>query len=197
MDLLIATNNQGKINEFAPLLGGLPLALRDLSYFAIQDQVEETGATFAENAAIKASTYANLARAHALADDSGLMIDSLNGEPGVKSARYAGEGATDLDRIEKVLSKLGHADDRAARFVCVVALADATGNVLHSETGICEGTIALSPRGENGFGYDPIFVPKGFDLTFGELAIDVKQKISHRAIAISKIIPFLQGFFKI
>lgn len=196
-DLLIATNNQGKLNEFAQLLSGQPLLLRDLGHYGIDREVEETGKTFTENAILKASGYARLARVPVLADDSGLVIDYLNGSPGVQSARYAGESATDRDRIEKVLSEMHDAGSRAARFVCVVALADASGNVLHSETGVCEGNIAFGPRGENGFGYDPIFVPEGYRRTFGELSSDVKQKISHRALAIAKIIPFLQGFFKI
>jgi XTP/dITP diphosphohydrolase len=197
IDLLIATNSRGKLDEFAQLLGRLPLSLRDLRYYGINVAVDETGATFAENAAIKASSYAKLAGVPALADDSGLVIDYLKGEPGVQSARYAGESATDRDRIEKILSQMCDADIRTARFVCVASFADERGDLIYSATGICEGTIALAPRGENGFGYDPIFVPKGFGRTFGELTLDVKQKISHRALAIAKIIPFLHGFFKI
>ena len=197
MDLLIATNNLGKLNEFSQLLDGLPLSLRDLRYFGIDNDVEETGVTFDENAAIKASGYAKEAGVPAMADDSGLVIDYLDGEPGIRSARYAGVSATDRDRIEKVLLKLGETEQRTARFVCVVAFADAMGKVLHSTTGVCEGAIARAPHGENGFGYDPIFVPRGFDRTFGELTADVKREISHRALAIAKIIPFLQGFFKI
>jgi XTP/dITP diphosphohydrolase len=185
------------MSEIAEFLSQLPLVLHDLRSFGISEEVEETGATFAENAELKAANYAKSAGAPALADDSGLVIDYLNGEPGVQSARYAGESATDRDRIQKVLSKMHGADNRAARFVCVAAFADAGGNVRHSTIGVCEGIIAFEPRGENGFGYDPIFIPEGFDLTFGQLTSEVKQKISHRALAISKIIPFLQGFFKI
>jgi len=198
-DLLIATNNRGKLAEFGQLLDSLPVDLRGLADLGIASEVEETGSTFAENASLKASIYAKSAGLPALADDSGLEIDYLDGAPGVRSARYAGELATDGERIEKVLLEMqsAHTGQRSARFVCFVALADANGNVIHLTEGKCEGTITLTPRGENGFGYDPIFLPAGNDLTFGELPAEIKDKISHRAIAVAKIIPFLQGFFKI
>jgi len=196
-DLLIATNNRGKLHEFEQLLTGLTVSLRDLSYFGVNVELRETGSTFEENAAIKASGYARLANSPALADDSGLVIDHLNGAPGVRSARYAGILATDRDRIEKVLSEMSETTERSARFVCVTAFADQDGNLLRSTTGICEGTIAVKQYGKNGFGYDPIFVPNGFDNTFAELTAEVKQKISHRALAVAKIIPFLHGFFKL
>src|SRR5262249_12723775 len=121
MDLLIATNNRGKLNEFKHLLRELPFSLRDLRHYGIDIEIEETGKTFAENASIKASGYAKIAGVPALADDSGLIVDYLNGAPGVQSARYAGEFATDGARIEKILSQMRYADDRTARFVCVAA----------------------------------------------------------------------------
>lgn len=195
--LLIATNNPGKLSEFARLLEGLPVTLCGLAYFGISDEAEETGATFEENAAIKAAFYARASGVPALADDSGLVIDQLNGEPGVRSARYAGINATDTDRIEKVLSEMTDGRDRSARFVCVCALADPTGNIVHVTDGTCEGSMALAPRGTNGFGYDPIFLPDGFGQTFGELTSDLKHSVSHRARAVKKMIPFLRGFFKI
>ncbi|HYJ90241.1 MAG TPA: XTP/dITP diphosphatase [Pyrinomonadaceae bacterium] len=198
-NLLIATNNRGKMAEFGRLLDELPFDLHDLSSIGITDEIEETGETFAKNAAIKASGYAKMSGALTLADDSGLVIDYLKGEPGVRSARYAGEGASDGDRIEKVLSQMRdvETDRRTARFVCVVALADTNGKVVHSTEGVCEGRIAFEPKGKNGFGYDPIFMPSGFDQTFAELTSAVKNEISHRALAVKKMIPYLQGFFHI
>ena len=196
-ELLVATNNPGKLAEFGRLFAGLPTILRDLSHYKIRDEAEETGDTFYENAAIKAAFYARLSGSPSLADDSGLVVDRLNGGPGVRSARYGGEGASDHDRIQKLLTEMGDAQDRAARFVCVCALADSSGTIVHTTEGICEGSIVLSPRVTNGFGYDPIFEPRGFDQTFGELTPDIKQSISHRALAVKKMIPFLRGFFKI
>ena len=196
-ELLIATNNRAKLREFARLLNGVSVTFRDLSHFGISDEAEETGATFEENARIKAAFYARLSGIPALADDSGLVVGHLNGEPGVRSARYAGENASDSDRIEMILSQMTDATNRSSRFVCVCALADSGGKIVHVTEGICEGSIALAPRGANGFGYDPIFLPKGFDQTFGELTSDIKHSISHRARAVKKMIPFLRGFFKI
>jgi XTP/dITP diphosphohydrolase len=196
-ELLIATNNQGKLAEFTRLLDGLPVTLRDLSYFGVSDVVNETGETFAKNASIKAASYAKLCGSPAMADDSGLVVDHLGGGPGVRSARYAGEKANDRERIEMLLAQMGEARDRSARFVCVCALADAGGKILHFTDGVCEGSITMSGRGANGFGYDPIFVPAGFDQTFAEMPSDIKQSISHRALAVKKMIPFLRGFLKI
>ena len=197
-DLLIATKNQGKVAEFGRLLTGVPATLRDLTFFGITDEVEETGVTFEENAAIKASAYARIAGLSTLADDSGLLIDQLNGAPGVRSARYAGEDAKDEDRVEKILQDMRGIPDarRTARFVCITTLASEDGEILYSTEGICEGVIATAAKGRNGFGYDPIFVPDGYRLTFAELTPDVKDKISHRARAVEKIIPFLHGFFE-
>lgn len=196
-DLLIATNNEGKVREYARLLSGLPFRLRSLSEFGIKTDVDETADTFEENAVIKAAAYAKLSSTPTLADDSGLCIDRLEGAPGVRSARYAGEQATDADRILKVLSELNGVAirDRTARFVCVIALSNSDGKIVTSVEGRCEGVITDSPNGTNGFGYDPIFIPDGFDRTFGELDANVKDQISHRANAALKIIPFLRGFF--
>jgi XTP/dITP diphosphohydrolase len=196
-ELLIATNNAGKLREYRAIIGGLPLTLLSLADVGVTVDVAETGATFAENAAIKASEYARLANISTLADDSGLSIDHLDGRPGVHSARYAGENATDRDRIDKVLSEMSSVENRSARFVCVAALADDTGAIVAAVNGTCEGTLTTEPRGLSGFGYDPIFLPAGFDKTFAELDQETKNRISHRAIAASKIIPFLQGFFDI
>ena len=160
-------------------------------------EAEETGATFAGNAVIKAKCYALQTGFWSLADDSGLEVQALNGEPGVFSARYAGEHATDDDKIIKLLKELNETQDRnrLARFVCAMAISDEKGEIKFTTEGVCEGNIALSPSGANGFGYDPIFVPDGFEKTFGELSSQIKQKISHRARATKNIIPFLRGFY--
>jgi XTP/dITP diphosphohydrolase len=196
-ELLIATNNAGKVKELESLLGGLPITLRSLSDLGITTEVDETGSTFDENAALKAVSYASIAGVPTLADDSGLVIDHLDGRPGVHSARYAGARASDSDRVRKVLAEMKDDRDRSARFVCVAALADSSGSLVTSVEGICEGSVVDVPRGSSGFGYDPIFLPAGFDKTFAELDLETKNRISHRAQAIVKIIPFLRGFFDI
>lgn len=197
--LLIATNNEGKLREMRSMLGDSSIELVTLKDVGIFQDVEEGGATFAENAAIKAHAYAKSARMWTISDDSGLEVDALGGAPGVLSARYAGEGATDSDRIEKLLGELKNISpsDRGARFVCSVAIADEMGEIRFQSEGICHGRIAPSPIGKGGFGYDPIFVPEGFEETFGELPSEVKDGISHRARALRKIIAFLLDFFGI
>jgi XTP/dITP diphosphohydrolase len=195
--LLIATNNAGKLRELQDMLSVLELTVVGLREIGINVDIAETGTTFEANAVIKASEYARLAGIPTLADDSGLVIDHLGGRPGVHSARYAGETATDEDRLQKVLVEMKDASERTARFVCVTALADAVGRVVASVSGTCEGIITQRPRGLSGFGYDPIFLPKGFDKTFAEIDSETKNRISHRANAVAKIIPFLRGFFNI
>jgi XTP/dITP diphosphohydrolase len=196
-DLLIATNNQGKLREMKAIIGSLPVTLLTLSDAGIKAEIDETGKTFEENAVLKATGYARLAGLPTIADDSGLVIDSLGGRPGVRSARYAGENATDADRVVKILHELKNERSRDARFVSVTALADATGEIVASVEGTCEGSIIGEPRGTAGFGYDPIFLPDGYDETFAELDPQTKNRISHRANSLMKIIPFLQGFFRI
>ena len=196
MKLLVATNNKGKLGELNSLLADLPVDLLSLSDIGCTIEIEETGATFAENAALKARGYARLAGIWTLADDSGLEVEALDNRPGVYSARYGGVGLGFdkkmlmlLDELEKTGSK-----NRTARFVCAMAIADATGKIVHSGEGICNGKIAHQPRGNGGFGYDPLFIPDGFENTFGELSNDVKQEISHRFRAFCEIIPFLRSF---
>jgi len=198
-ELLIATRNQGKFAEISELLCDLPLTVRDLNHFGISTDIEETGSTFAVNAELKASGYALLAGVAAIADDSGLVVDALDGRPGVHSARYAGTGASDKERINKLLGELKNVpmERRRARFICTVALAAPSQRVEGLVHGVCEGTIVDEPRGELGFGYDPIFQPDGFEQTFGELRSETKNRVSHRALAFEKIIPFLRGFFKL
>ena len=196
-ELLIATKNVGKIKELEKLLADTPVQLRSLNDFPKAFEPEETGATFAENAALKAQSYALQIGLWALGDDSGLEVEALGGAPGVFSARYAGAGATDMQRIEKLLKELGKVreENRRARFVCAMAIARATGEIEFVAEGVCNGTIALAASGANGFGYDPIFVPDGFSETFGTLSNNIKQQISHRARASAKIIQYLRRFY--
>ncbi|HKR02146.1 MAG TPA: XTP/dITP diphosphatase [Pyrinomonadaceae bacterium] len=194
-ELLIATGNRGKVAEYQSLLATLPLQLRDLSEFPGAGEVEETGATFSENAILKARVYALRTGLWTLADDSGLEVEALGGAPGIYSARYGGAGATDARRVEKLLEALSGFDngERRARFVCVIAIADPRGEIANVSTGRCEGLIAFSPRGSNGFGYDPVFIPDGFEQTFGELTRETKERISHRARALREASSFLLG----
>lgn len=198
-ELLTATNNQGKIKELGQLMSALPLKLRSLADFDNIVEVEETGATFAENAMLKARGYALQTGMTALADDSGLEIEALNNAPGVLSARYAGENTGFAEKMRMLLSEMDMAADtnRSARFVCSMAVANAAGEVLHTAEGICKGRIASEPRGNGGFGYDPIFEPDGFDMTFGELPDEIKREISHRARASSLIMRFLLDFIAV
>lgn len=197
MQLLTATKNLGKIKELESLLADLPLQLRNLSEFPDVAEAEETGANFAENALLKSQSYALQTGLWALADDSGLEVEALGGAPGVFSARYAGAKASDAEKIEKLLGELKNkkeALNRRARFVCAMAISDQRGRMRYATEEICAGRIALTPKGSNGFGYDAIFVPEGFDETFGELSDEIKQKISHRARAAKKIIQYLRDF---
>ena len=182
--VLIATTNTGKLVEYRELLAGLPCVLLDLNEAGISGEVAETGTTFEENARLKAVTYARWSGLITLADDSGLEVDALGGEPGLLSARYGGPGLSDIDRYRLVLRRLqGVATaERSARFVCVIALAAPDGRV-ETVAGTVEGRIADQPRGDNGFGYDPIFLLPERGLTMGELPADEKNRISHRAHA--------------
>ena len=185
--LLIATHNAGKLRELSEILGGVPYRLVSLSDVGIETDVEETGLTFEENATLKAETYRDLSGLPTLADDSGLEVDALGGDPGVLSARYAGENATDADRVALLLSNLADvpADERTARFRCVIAIA-APGKRTRLFDGAIEGLIADKPRGDNGFGYDPVFAVSGEGLTMAELSTERKNAISHRAVAARK-----------
>lgn len=197
-ELLIATGNQGKIAELQLLLASLPLRLRNLAEFPGITEVEETGATFSDNAVLKARGYAKQTGLWALADDSGLEVEALNGAPGVFSARYGGAGLTDGERLERLLEELSlrAPQQRRARFVCVIAIADPQGQIVNLSTGKCDGQIAQAPRGTGGFGYDPVFVPEGFEQTFGELPQEIKQNISHRAHALQGARAFLMSRFQ-
>ena len=197
--LLVATHNPGKVREYRELLADLPLEVTYLDAEGITLEVAETGATFAENAILKATTYASVSGLWTWADDSGLEVDALGGAPGVYSSRYAGPGAGDADRYRKLLDALTGVPwaHRTARFRCVVALAlpgdtrapdadqppDATMNDIRTADGVCEGVIAFGPAGNNGFGYDPVFYLPDRGLTMAQLSPEVKNQISHRGRA--------------
>ena len=191
--LLIATRNQGKLREIKKLLDNLPVKIIDLSQYPSIETVEESGSTFTDNATLKASGYARQAGVLTLADDSGLMVDALDGAPGVHSARYAGEGASDGERTEKLLRALADVPQaqRTALFISVIAIAQNDGKIVNVSLGECEGQIAAEPLGAGGFGYDPIFIPAGSTLTFAQMESAEKDRISHRARALSKAAAFL------
>lgn len=195
--LLIATHNRGKLIEYQALLDGLALEVVTLDDVGIADDVAETGATFRENAEQKAITYARQSGLLALGDDSGLEVDALNGEPGVYSKRYAGDAKSDAERNAYLLEKLRDVRpaDRAARFRCVIVIADPQGRTWTSE-GTCEGSIAFEPRGTNGFGYDPIFILSENGKHMAKLSAEEKNRVSHRARAATgarKILAELQN----
>lgn len=192
--LTIATFNLGKLTEYTQLLQGIPLRLESLADFSDVTEVDESGATFAENARLKASGYAFQTGSWTMADDSGLVVDALNGRPGVLSARYGGEELDFAGKMALLLDEIRDTGtvDRRARFICEIAVADPDGTIRFAASGTCEGTIGPTPRGSGGFGYDPIFIPSGFQETFGELPSAIKHEISHRARAFSQIIPYLR-----
>ncbi len=194
--ILIATNNPGKVIELRGFLSGMHFDLLNLDDFPGVSEVAETGMTFGENARLKASGYALETGLYALADDSGLEVAALGGRPGIFSARYGGEDTSYGEKMALLLAEINETGsaDRSARFVCSIAVADPAGAILSVTEGVCGGRIALHPCGLGGFGYDPLFIPDGFDQTFGELPDAVKQKISHRRRAFEQIIPFLRHF---
>lgn len=189
--LLIATSNQGKVREITHVLAGLPLRLRTLNEYPWISPPDECGESYAENAIIKATEYARHTGLWALADDSGLEVDYLAGAPGLKSARFG--GPSDADRVELLLSKLSTAQarERRARFVCVEAIVNPAKVVLNVAQRACMGTVATRPAGKGGFGYDPIFIPDGYDLSFAQLPEEVKNRISHRGLALVATREFL------
>ncbi|OIP61962.1 MAG: non-canonical purine NTP pyrophosphatase [Nitrospirae bacterium CG_4_9_14_3_um_filter_53_35] len=196
MDVVIATRNRNKVEEISQMLQGSKFKVISLLDFKDRNlpEIQEDGLTFEENARNKALTIAKMTGRLTLADDSGLMVDALNGRPGVLSARYSGENATPEENNRKLLDEIKDVPTkkRTARFVCVVAIARPSGKV-HVVEGRCEGLIAKEIRGETGFGYDPLFIVPEYDKTFAELGIAVKNRISHRAIAIQKAVEVLTG----
>jgi XTP/dITP diphosphohydrolase len=191
--LLIATHNPGKLREYEVLLADLPLILTGPGREGVELEIEETGESFRQNAVLKARAYAQASGLLTLADDSGLEVDVLGGEPGVFSSRYAGPEADDEDRVRLLLRKLEGVpwEERTARFRCVIALATPQGEMWTAE-GSCEGIIAFEPRGEHGFGYDPVFYLPQFDKTMAQLPAEIKNHISHRARAAGKTRAILQ-----
>ena len=185
--LLLATSNPGKIREYRFLLDGVGYKITTLAEEGISKVVTESGNNYEQNARLKAINYAKLSQLTAIADDSGLEVDALNGEPGVKSARFAGEAATDAEKVSILLARLNGVpwERRTACFKCVIAIVTPEGQ---SEIcyGECHGMIALEAKGENGFGYDPIFFLPELGKTMAELPLDIKNQISHRARASKK-----------
>jgi len=189
----VATRNTHKTREIQHILGS-GFSVRDLRAYPQISEIIETGTSFEENAKLKALAVSRKLPGLVIADDSGLEVEALGGAPGMHSARYAGANATDTEKIDKLLEELARVraknDSRRARFHCLLALAR-NGEVLGVFEGTVEGQITQQPRGSHGFGYDPIFVPKGFERTFGELGPAEKNQLSHRARALEKLRTFL------
>jgi XTP/dITP diphosphohydrolase len=186
--LLLATNNRAKVREYQRLLKGIPYQIVTMADEGITTVVDETGGTLEENARLKAVSLAEESGLLSLADDSGLEVDALGGEPGPLSARYAGEGATDADRIKYLLSRLKDVpwDRRSARFRCVIAV-DSPGKPPELCSGECPGIIAFEPKGAHGFGYDPVFYLPELGKTMAELPLSVKNRLSHRGLAAREV----------
>ena len=184
--LIIATGNPGKVLEIEDLLNGFPIQIKSLADFGPIPEVEEDGETFEANAYKKASFTAKILGIPALADDSGLMVEALGGEPGVRSARYAGPDATDQQRVAKLLKAMQGQTNRKAAFECVLSIAVPSGPALTYEAR-CEGLIAEVPAGEKGFGYDPIFFYPPLNKTFGQMTLAEKRKVSHRGKALQEL----------
>ncbi len=184
--IVLATTNQGKTREIHELLKGFPIEIKNLNDFGPIPEVIEDGTTFDDNAYKKASFTARVLGYPAMADDSGLCVEALDGAPGVWSARYAGENATDADNVNKMLNDLKDKDNRNAAFKCVISIAVPTGAALTYE-GECQGVITKKPVGDNGFGYDPLFFYPEFNKTFAQLSIQEKGRVSHRGKALKEI----------
>lgn len=187
--IVVATKNKGKLEEFAQLLSRFPCKVVSMSEAGINEDIEENGSTFEENAVIKAESVWRKTGGMVLADDSGLEVDILDGAPGVYSARYAGDGATDTDRNNKLLSALDGVPEgkRSARFVCAIAAIFPDGSRLVVKD-TCEGRIAFEPAGSNGFGYDPLLYIPEYGLTVAQMEPELKNGISHRGKAMKKLV---------
>ena len=195
MRFVLATHNPGKLREMGEILKDFGIEVVSPRDLGITVDVEETGTTFAENAMLKAKAICQAAGLPAIADDSGLCVDALNGAPGVYSARYGGEGLDDKGRYLLLLSSLRGAPTRAAHFACAVACAFPNGDTLTAE-GRCDGSIAYAPLGEGGFGYDPVFLLPGTGKTFGQLTQEEKSAVSHRGRALKDFAGKLEAYLK-
>lgn len=184
--IVLATRNQGKVKEFQELLEGYPVDLKSLNDFGPIPEVVEDGATFDDNAYKKALFTAKALGIPAIADDSGLVVEALDGAPGVQSARYSGDNATDQDNIAKLLQELAGRENRQAAFECVISIAVPSGAALTYE-GRCQGVITEEPRGEGGFGYDPVFYSPELGKTLAEAEPAEKNRVSHRGMALAEI----------
>ena len=196
-EMILGTRNHGKIAEFRSLFKGMQIKLLSFYDFPDVPPVVEDGKTFQDNAVKKAKAIAKATGRTAVSDDSGLEVDFLNAVPGVYSARFAGERATDRDNARKVLKMLDGVawEERSARFVCVICAATPKGKIVSAE-GTCKGTISFEMRGSHGFGYDPIFIPHGYQMTMAEMEPELKNRISHRADAMKKFRKVLKGFIQ-
>ena len=195
MRFVLATHNPGKLREMGEILKDFGIEVVSPRDLGLTVDVEETGTTFAENAMLKAKAICKAANLPAIADDSGLCVDALNGAPGVYSARYGGEGLDDKGRYMLLLSSLRGAPTRAAHFTCAVACAFPNGDTLTAE-GRCDGSIAYAPLGEGGFGYDPVFLLPGTGKTFGQLSQEEKSAVSHRGRALKDFAGKLEAYLK-
>ena len=196
-ELILGTRNHGKIAEFRSLFKGMQIRLLSFYDFPDVPPVVEDGKTFQQNAGKKAKGIAKATGKVAVSDDSGLEVDSLDSAPGVYSARFSGEKATDRDNARKVLRMLDGVpwDERTARFVCVICAATPRGKVISAE-GTCKGKISFEMRGSHGFGYDPIFIPDGYQMTMAEMEPELKNRVSHRAHAMKKFRKVLKDFIE-
>jgi XTP/dITP diphosphohydrolase len=192
--LILGTRNQGKVVELRQMLAPLPLAIRSLADFPESVTVEETGDSFAANAALKATEQAKCLNAWVLGEDSGIVVDALQGAPGIFSARYAGPAATDEQNNARLLAELGDTppERRTAHYVCELALSDPQGVIRARCGATCSGRIRFEPAGSAGFGYDPLFEIVEYHRTFGQLGESVKAVLSHRARAVEKLSPLLR-----
>ncbi len=193
--LLVATHNQGKVREFREMLSDLQIEFVSLDELGVTMDVEETGSTFRENALLKARAYAQETGLLTLADDSGLQVDALHGDPGIYTGRYGGAGLTHEERYRYLLANLTAVSptERTATFRCVIVLISPEGTLLGEAEGVCPGMIAQEPQGEGGFGYDPIFYLPDRQQTMAQVGATVKHQISHRGQALRQIEPLLRG----
>lgn len=195
MKFILATHNPGKLREMSDILSHLGVEVMSPAEVGITVEVEETGTTFAENAMLKAKAICDASGLPAIADDSGLCVDALNGGPGVYSARYGGEGLDDKGRYTLLLNSMRGQTTRAAHFACAIACAFPDGKTLTAE-GRCDGAIAFAPMGEGGFGYDPVFLVPEKGKTFGQLTAEEKSAISHRGKALRDFSGKLETYLK-